>query len=85
MEERKPIASWGIIIGLIISFLGLGCYFGVLLYERFKVGWDVSSMTAEQWVFDAAIWLCCIGAFVVLVGILSFIIRHRSLKTNRTG
>jgi predicted histidine transporter YuiF (NhaC family) len=77
MEERRPVV-WGITSGLVISFLGLGSYFGLLLYERFKVGWDIAGMSAEQWVVDVAIWLCVLGAFVTLIGILWFLIRRRS-------
>jgi hypothetical protein len=77
MEKGRPQAR-GIITGLVISFLGLGSYFGVALYTRLKVGYDSARMSIEQWVVEVAIWLCCVGAFVVLVGILWYLVRGRT-------
>ena len=80
MEKGRPVA-WGITTGLAISFLGLGSYFGVALYERLKVGYDSAHMSIEQWVVDVSIWLCCVGAFVVLAGIIWLVMRRRSKET----
>ena len=73
MNMGRPV-SWGIAVGLAICVLGLVSYFGVLLYERIRDGYDWANMSVGQWALDAAIWLFCLGTLLVLMGVLWLLI-----------
>ena len=83
MEHKRPI-PWILLTGLFIAFLGIGSFFGIILHSSHTLPWglDVEGWGISRWVEEVSYWLACIGSFVVLVGILWFIIRRRSLKAD---
>jgi hypothetical protein len=76
MQNKMTVLP--IYLGLFLTFVGLGFYFGLQLYEicRSMIDNDVYPETARQWVYYLGIWFIVLGAFAVVVATLWLLVQR---------
>jgi hypothetical protein len=73
MEEpkEKPKEMWSLIVGIVTIAVGIGCYFGVVLYYNMDyviAGGSIHGI--DLWTRFVGNWLMVVGAFAVVVALL---------------
>lgn len=73
MEKQvaKPKEMWSLIVGVAIMTVGIGCYYGVLLYlnmDYVLAGGHIRGI--DLWTRFVGNWLMVVGAFAIVLAIL---------------
>ena len=78
MEEQKEKQKemWSLIVGIATIAIGLGCYFGVLLYYNMDYVLTGGSIQGiDLWTRFVGNWLMVVGAFAVVLALLWRVVR----------
>ena len=83
MENKTFIRS--ILLGIVVSSVGFGCYFGIQLDNWVRGILQYSpSLPFQQWVYYISLWFIVLGAFMVVAAALWIAVKGLYMRF-RTG